>query len=83
MATARAILNCMRVVDALYEDGLLRPAKPLNLRSGEGVGGIVLRQPDPARWDINRLASRSDEDEALAEAGLGQWTAELDREDRG
>ncbi len=73
----------MRVVDALYEDGLLRPAKPLNLRPGEHVGVIVLRQPDPARWDINRLASRSDEDEALAEAGLGQWAAELDREDRG
>ncbi len=72
----------MRVVDALYEDGLLRPARPLNLRPGERVGVIVLRQPDPARWDMVRLASGSDEDEELAKAGLDQWAAELDREDK-
>jgi len=47
----------MRPVEALYENGLLRPAKPLNLRPGERVGVIVVRQADPSRWDLVRLAA--------------------------
>ena len=49
----------MRPVEALYENGLLRPAKPLNLRPGERVGLIVVRQADPSRWDLARLAAAS------------------------
>jgi predicted DNA-binding antitoxin AbrB/MazE fold protein len=71
----------VRPVEALYEDGILRPAKPLNLRSGERVGVIVVRQPDRKRWDLARLASSEDAD--LANAGLGDWAAALDREDLG
>jgi predicted DNA-binding antitoxin AbrB/MazE fold protein len=71
----------VRPVEALYEDGILRPAKPLNLRSGERVGVIVVRQPDSKRWDLARLASSEDAD--LASAGLEDWAVALDREDRG
>lgn len=73
----------MRPVEALYENGILRPAKPLNLRSGERVGVIVVRQPDKTRWDFARLASRPEEDADLAAAGLDAWADALDREDRG
>src|SRR5213596_1129358 len=59
----------MRPVDALYENGLLRPLSPLPLRSGERVALIVVRRPDPRRWDFTRLAAHGDDDLALAEAG--------------
>ena len=73
----------MRPVDALYENGLLRPVSPLSLRSGEPVDLIVMRRPDASRWDFVRLAAHPDDDLALAEAGLDEWAAALDREDRG
>jgi len=73
----------MRPIEASYENGLLRPARPLALRPGERVAVIVMRRPDPARWDLARLAASSSEDEDLAEAGLAEWSAGLDREDRG
>lgn len=72
----------MGPVDALYENGLLRPMSPLPLLPGERVAVIVVRKADPARWDLARLAAHGD-DLALAEAGLGEWAAALDREDRG
>ena len=73
----------MRTVEALYEDGLLKPQTPLPLRPGERVAVIVLRQPDPNRWDLDRLARVGrDEDVALAEQGLDQWSEALDIEDR-
>jgi predicted DNA-binding antitoxin AbrB/MazE fold protein len=71
----------MRPVEALYENGLLRPMSPLPLRSGERVAVIVVRRPDPARWDLERLAAHGEDDLALAEAGLDEWAAALDRED--
>ena len=71
----------MRPVDALYENGLLRPMSPLPLRSGERVALIVVRRPDPRRWDFTRLAAHADDDLALAEAGLDEWAAALDGED--
>jgi predicted DNA-binding antitoxin AbrB/MazE fold protein len=72
----------VRPLEALYENGILRPAQPLNRRPGERVGLIVVRQPDRARWDTTRLASQS-EDTDLASTGLDDWAAALDREDRG
>ncbi len=72
----------MKPVEASYENGLLKPAKPLPLAEGEHVKLIVVRQPDPKRWDLTRIASAADdEDLALAEAGLDEWAAELDAED--
>ncbi|MCC7125185.1 MAG: DUF104 domain-containing protein [Acidobacteria bacterium] len=73
----------MGPVDAQYEDGLLRLTSPLPLRSGERVALIVVRKPDPARWDFARISAHADDDLALAEAGLEEWAAALDREDRG
>jgi predicted DNA-binding antitoxin AbrB/MazE fold protein len=73
----------MRPVDALYENGLLRPVSPLPLRSGERVALIVVRRPDSRRWDLARLVAHGDDDLALAAAGLEEWAAALDREDRG
>jgi hypothetical protein len=55
----------------------------LPLRSGERVALIVVRRPDSSRWDFGRLATHADDDLALAEAGLDEWAAALDREDRG
>jgi len=73
----------MRLVEAQYESGLLRPTRPLALRPGERVRLIVVRKPDPKRWDMARLAKTCTADEsALTEQGLGNWSAKLDEEDR-
>lgn len=76
-------VQAMRPVEALYENGMLKPAKPLNLRPGERVAVIVVRHPEPARWDLARLASASNEDIELSTAGLDDWNASLGDEDRG
>jgi len=72
----------MRPVEARYEDGFLKPVKPLQLRPGEKVGVIVVRHPDPSRWDFKRLAQAADEDVALAGSGLDAWVDNLETEDR-
>jgi len=69
-------------VEADYEDGVLRPVKPLRLRPGERVQLIVRRRSDPARWDLARLAKvGGEEDLELASAGLGDWERALQDED--
>ena len=73
----------MRSVDAFYENGLLRPVSDLPLRPGERVRVIVVRKADASRWDSSRLAAHPDDDLALAEAGIDEWAAALEREDRG
>ena len=73
----------MKLVEARYEKGWLRPTKPLALRPGERVNLIVVRRPDPNRWNLDRLAkSLTKEDLELAEQGLADWSANLDKEDR-
>ena len=72
----------MRVVEAQYEKGLLRPSTPLALRPGECVHLIVVRKPEASRWDFARFSNRSGADEtALTEQGLEDWVANLDEED--
>jgi len=72
----------VKPVEASYENGLLKPAKPLPLAEGEHVKLIVVRKSDPKRWDLARIAAASDDDDlALAEAGLDDWATELDAED--
>lgn len=72
----------VKPVEASYENGLLKPAKPLPLVEGEQVKLIVVRKPDSKRWDLTRIASAAgDEDAALAEVGLDDWAAALDAED--
>jgi predicted RNA binding protein YcfA (HicA-like mRNA interferase family) len=61
---------------------LVRIARKTGLRPGERVALIAVRHPDPKRWDLERLAkSGTEEDRALAEQGLAEWTDALDRED--
>ena len=73
----------MRLVEARYEKGILKPTEPLALRSGESVNLIVVRRADPSRWDIHRLAkSGNAEDLTLAEQGIEDWAAKLDEEDQ-
>ena len=65
----------VRVGDARYEDGVLVPMQRLSL--------IVVRRPDPSRWDLARLAKTANgEDLALAEQGLIEWAGELDAAER-
>ena len=72
----------MRFIEARYEGGLLKPETPLALTPGERVALIVVRHPDPRRWDLDRLAkSGSGEDRELAERGLAEWADALDEED--
>lgn len=73
----------MAVIEAEFENGVLRPMRRLTLRQGERVGIVVVRRPDPDRWDLARLSKQSDDDDQkLAEEGLADWAAALDREDR-
>jgi len=71
----------MASVEAEYQDGVLRPMKPLRLQPGERVHITVKRQPDAARWNLERLAKVSDEDLALASAGIADWAQALKDED--
>ena len=72
----------MKIVEARYEGGLLKPTEPLPLRAGERVNLIVVRRPDPNRWNLDRLKeSANEEDIALAEQGLTDWSAKLDDEE--
>jgi predicted DNA-binding antitoxin AbrB/MazE fold protein len=71
----------VRLVEAQYEDGVLRPAERLSLRSGERVNLIVVRRPDPGRWDLARLA-KTRCGEALAEQGLAEWASALEDEEK-
>ncbi len=73
----------MRIVEARYEDGVLRPAERLGLRAGERVNLIVVRRADARRWDLSRLATTSgEEDLTLAEQGLAEWAKDLDAGER-
>jgi len=42
----------MEVIEAELKDGVLRPMLRLPLRPGERVGIVVVRRPDPLRWDL-------------------------------
>lgn len=64
----------MRPIEALYDNGVLKPMAPLALQDGERVGLIVVRRPDPKRWDLERFAETvGEEDLRLAEQGLDYW----------
>ena len=55
----------LRIVDAEYDRGMLKPSTPLALRPGERVHLIVMRQADPKRWDLSRLAESPAADETV------------------
>jgi predicted DNA-binding antitoxin AbrB/MazE fold protein len=73
----------VRLVEAQYENGVLRPSERLGLRQGERVNIIVVLRSDRGRWDLARLAKTgNDDDLALAEQGLPEWASELEAKDR-
>ena len=73
----------MRLVEAQYEDGVLRPVERLGLRSGERVNLMVMRRADPRRWDLGRLSAASNQDDrTLSEQGLAEWADSLDRSEQ-
>ena len=73
----------MKIIEARYEEGLLKPTEPLPLRAGERVNLIVVRRPDANRWNLDRLKEiANEEDITLAEQGLTDWAAKLDEKDR-
>lgn len=79
----RVSMEIMKLVEARYEKGVLTPTEPLPLRPGERVNLIVVRRPDPNRWNLDRLKKNADEENlALTEQGLTDWSANLDDEDR-
>jgi hypothetical protein len=49
MSSSRCYAEGVRAVEPRYEEGLLKPAKPLTLRPGERVVVTVLRLPDVKR----------------------------------
>ena len=73
----------MKVVEAQYDMGVLRPLEPLSLRPGERVDLIVMRRSDPARWDLAKLAAGSAEDLELTQQGLAEWADMIDAKGRG
>lgn len=71
----------MGVIEAEFH-GVLRPMRRLTLRPGERVGIVVVRRPDPLRWDLTRLSKVTPDEDNLTEAGLTDWEATLSHEDR-
>lgn len=78
---AHGTMAAMRLIQARYENGLLKPETPLALRPGELVALVVVRQPDPKRWDLQRLAKGTEKERMLGEQGLAEWADALDHED--
>jgi len=79
----RAILRLMRPVDAVYENGLLRPVATAAVTLCERVALIVVRRPDSGRWDLVRLAAHGDDDLAWRKPASTSWATALDREEQG
>ena len=72
----------MRLIEARYEKGVLKPTEPLMLRPGESVNLIVVRSADPQRWNFERLTTSGTAEElALAEQCVAEWADTLDEED--
>lgn len=72
----------MKAVRAQFDHGVLRPDGPVSLREGERVQLVILRESEPGRWDLDRLAAGAAEDRDLAETGIPAWADDLDALDR-
>ncbi len=73
------MLLCMELIEADFDGAVLRPTHPLRLRPGERVGLVIVRRPDASRWNLEKLAKASeDDDRALSEEGLAEWADALD-----
>jgi predicted DNA-binding antitoxin AbrB/MazE fold protein len=65
----------MKAVEASYENGLLKPAKPLQLNEGEHVRIIVVRLPDPSRWNLDKIAAVAGQEDALLASAGPAWVS--------
>jgi predicted DNA-binding antitoxin AbrB/MazE fold protein len=72
----------MGVIEAEFNDGVLRPMRHLSLRPGERVGLVVVRRPDHLRWNLARLSKVTSDESDLTEAGLTNWETTPSHEDR-
>ena len=81
-SVAHVRIDGVKALEAQYENGVLRLSDKLALRPGERVSIIVIRRMDQSRWDLARLARKSDEETTLTEQGLVEWTRALDAEDQ-
>ncbi len=68
----------MRFIEAHYEEGLLKPEAPLSLKPGERVALIVVRPPDPKRWNLARLAKVGTELELATDEAIGRIDPDAD-----
>jgi len=78
---SRVTVDEMELIEAEFHEGVLRPMRRLRLRPGERVGIVVVRRPDPLRWDLARLSRVIQDENALTEAGLAEWETMLSSED--
>ena len=72
----------MELIEAEFNEGALRPMRRLRLRLGERVGIVVVRRPDPLRWDLARLSKVVADEDTLTEAALAEWETTLSGEDQ-
>lgn len=78
-----ANIQAVKLVEAQFENGVLRPDEQLHLRSGERVSLMIIQKPDPRRWNLAALADSGGADDlALAEQGLAEWVEALEEKDR-
>jgi predicted DNA-binding antitoxin AbrB/MazE fold protein len=82
ISDSRVTVDNMELIEAEFNEGVLRPMRRLRLRPGERVGIVVVRRPDPLRWDLARLSKVIQEEDTLTEAGLAEWETTLSREDQ-
>jgi predicted DNA-binding antitoxin AbrB/MazE fold protein len=74
----------MKTFAMRYEDGVLKPSKPLPLSPGESVEVVLIGPADPRLQNLQRFAAEHGEDlDFLTRVGLDEWSAMLEREDRG
>jgi predicted DNA-binding antitoxin AbrB/MazE fold protein len=68
----------------LYEDGVLKPRKPLPLSPGESVEVVIIGPTDPKLKNLQRFAAEHGEDlDFLTSVGLEEWPAMLDKAEIG
>ena len=76
-------MGSMKTFEVRYEDGVLKPAKPLPLTPGENIAVILVRPDDPRLKNLERfVATHAEELDYLTEAGLQEWVEMLDKIDK-
>jgi predicted DNA-binding antitoxin AbrB/MazE fold protein len=73
----------MKTFAVRYEDGVLKPKEPLPFVPGQSLEVVVLGPADPRLKNLERFAAEHAEElDYLTEAGLQEWVAMLEEEDR-